>query len=163
MRTISNVAKEKLAKGELSLGVGLSLARTVDIGRMMLASGYDWLFIDLEHGTMPLDIAAQISMAAYDAGITPIVRIPSGEFSAATRLLDSGVLGIVVPHVETAEEARIIVDRLKVPPEGSRSLVSARGQLDYASSGSGSSLRDASASFSRGRLSSPNTRRRLCR
>ena len=71
MITIPNPAKERLEAGEISLGVGLRQARTVDIGKAMKASGYDWLFIDLEHNSMDIDMACQISVAAQDAGITP--------------------------------------------------------------------------------------------
>ena len=117
-----NPARERLSKGELSLGIGLRQARTVDIAAAMATSGYDWLFIDLEHGTMPLDIAVQISVAALAAGISPLVRVPARQYSLATRALDGGALGIVMPHVDTAEEARAIVDRLKYPPAGHRSV-----------------------------------------
>jgi len=120
--TSRNPARERLAKGELSLGMGLRQARTVDIATVMAGCGYDWLFIDLEHGTMPLDTAVQISVAALGAGISPLVRVPSGQYSLATRALDGGALGIVMPHVDTAEEARIVVDRLKYPPLGHRSV-----------------------------------------
>jgi 4-hydroxy-2-oxoheptanedioate aldolase len=120
--TIRNTARERLTKGELCLGMGLRQARTVDIAAAMASSGYDWLFIDLEHGTMPLDTAVQISVAALGAGITPLVRVPSRQYSLATRALDGGALGIVMPHVDTAEEARAVVDHLKYPPLGHRSV-----------------------------------------
>lgn len=120
--TVRNPARERLVKGELSLGMGLRQARTVDIAAAMASCGYDWLFIDLEHGTMPLDLATQISVAALGAGITPLVRVPAGAYALATRSLDGGALGIVMPHVDTAEEAAAVVDHLKYPPLGHRSV-----------------------------------------
>jgi 4-hydroxy-2-oxoheptanedioate aldolase len=117
-----NPARERLVKGELSLGMGLRQARTVDIALAMASAGYDWLFLDLEHGTMPLDIAVQISVASLAAGISSLVRVPFRQFSLATRALDGGALGIVMPHVDTAEEARAVVDHLKYPPIGHRSV-----------------------------------------
>ena len=93
MAAIRNPAREKLEKGELSLGCGVRLTRSVEIGVAMQSAGFDWLFIDCEHGTMSLDAAAQIAVAALDAGIAPIVRVPSGEYSMATRVLDNGALG----------------------------------------------------------------------
>ena len=120
--TVRNPARERLRKGELSLGIGLRQARTVDIAAAMASCGFDWLFIDLEHGTMPLDTAVQISVAALTAGISPVVRVPSRQYSLATRVLDGGALGIVMPHVDTAEEARAIVGHLKYPPLGHRSM-----------------------------------------
>jgi 4-hydroxy-2-oxoheptanedioate aldolase len=120
-----NPARERLANGELALGIGLRQARTVDIAPIMASCGYDWLFIDLEHGTLPLDTAVQIATAALSAGITPLVRVPAEQYALATRALDGGALGIVMPHVDTAEEARAIVDHLKFPPLGHRSVAGA--------------------------------------
>ena len=88
----------------------------------MKSAGFDWLFLDLEHGTMSIDAAAQIATAALDAGIAPLARVPNGEYSIATRLLDNGALGIVMPHVDTAAEAREVVEKLKYPPVGHRSM-----------------------------------------
>ena len=126
-----NPARERLAKGELSLGIGLRQARTVDIATVMATCGYDWLFIDLEHGTMPLDTAVQISVAALSAGISPLVRVPSRQYSLATRALDGGALGIVMPHVDTAEEAKAVVAHLKYPPQGHRSVAGCMPALGF--------------------------------
>ena len=119
---IRNVAREKLEAGQLSLGVGVRLTRSVEIAKAMAVAGFDWLFLDMEHGVMSLDACAQIAIAALDAGIAPIARVPNGEYAIATRALDNGVLGIVMPHVDSAAEAREIVDRLKYPPAGHRSM-----------------------------------------
>ena len=78
---------------------------------VMKAAGFDWLFIDLEHGSMSIETACEIAIAAQDSGIAPIVRVPYGELTMATRVLDGGALGIVVPHVDTAEEAKEIADK----------------------------------------------------
>jgi 2-keto-3-deoxy-L-rhamnonate aldolase RhmA len=122
MVTIPNVARERLERGELSLGCGVRLTRSVEIAVAMKAAGFDWLFLDLEHGTMSIDAAAQIATAALDAGIAPLARVPNGEYAIATRLLDNGALGIVMPHVDTAEAARRVVEQLKYPPTGHRSM-----------------------------------------
>src|SRR5690606_24350171 len=106
--TIRNNALEILRNGGTAFGAGVRMARTIDIGKIMKTAGFDWLFIDLEHSSLSLDTAAQIAAAALDADIAPIVRVPKGEFSLATRMLDSGALGIVIPHVESADEARQI-------------------------------------------------------
>jgi 2-keto-3-deoxy-L-rhamnonate aldolase RhmA len=88
----------------------------------MAVAGFDWLFLDMEHGVMSLEACHQISVAALDAGIAPIARVPNGEYAIATRALDNGALGIVVPHVDTAAEAREVVQKLKYPPIGHRSV-----------------------------------------
>ena len=135
--TLRNPARERLQAGELALGVGIRQSRTVDIAAIMKACGYDWLFLDLEHNSMDLDTAVQISVAALGAGIAPIVRVPAGQFWLATRVLDGGALGIVMPHVDTAEEAREIADRLRYPPQGHRSLAGGLPHLGYAPIGIG--------------------------
>jgi 2-keto-3-deoxy-L-rhamnonate aldolase RhmA len=119
---VRNPARDKLEQGQLSLGVGIRMTRSVEIAKAMTVSGFDWLFLDMEHGVMSLEACAQISAAALDAGIAPIARVPNGEYSIATRALDNGALGIVMPHVDTAAEAREVVNRLKYPPVGHRSM-----------------------------------------
>ena len=127
-----NAAKARLKKNQLAVGIGVRLVRNVDIIKVMKAAGFDWLFLDLEHGSMSIETACEISTAAQDSGIAPIVRVPYGELAMATRVLDGGALGIVIPHVDTAEEAREIADRLRYPPLGHRSVGGGQAQFDYA-------------------------------
>jgi len=61
------------------------------------------------------------------------VRVPNGEYSMATRALDNGALGIVIPHVDSAEEAREVVSKLRYPPDGHRSVAGGVPQFDYRS------------------------------
>jgi 4-hydroxy-2-oxoheptanedioate aldolase len=127
-----NAAKARLKKNQLAVGIGIRLVRNVDIIKVMKAAGFDWLFLDLEHGSMSIETACEISVAAQDSGIAPIVRVPYGELAMATRVLDGGALGIVIPHVDTAEEAKEIADRLRYPPNGHRSVGGGQAQFDYA-------------------------------
>src|SRR6478609_3795594 len=126
-----NAAKARLRKGELALGVGIRLVRNVDIIKIMKAAGFDWLFLDLEHGSLSIETACEISVAAQDSGVAPIVRVPYGQLTMATRVLDGGALGIVIPHVDTPEEAKEIADRLRYPPRGHRSVGGGQAQFDY--------------------------------
>src|SRR5579872_6611235 len=127
----NNPARDRLEKGEVAIGVGLRQARTVDVAAAMKTCGFDWLFLDLEHNSMALDAAVQIAMAANGAGIAPLVRIPAGRYDLATRALDGGAWGIVVPHVDTPEEAREAVSRLKYPPIGHRSIAGPMPQFGF--------------------------------
>jgi 2-keto-3-deoxy-L-rhamnonate aldolase RhmA len=131
MVEVRNVAKDRLRAGELALGVGLRQARTVDVAKAMRTAGFDWLFIDMEHNSMSIDTAVQISVAAQDAGITPVVRVPGFEHFHATRVLDGGAQGVVIPHVDTAEVAARMVDHTKYPPVGHRSVTGALPQLAF--------------------------------
>src|SRR5260221_5142025 len=131
MNAVRNPARERLEGGELAVGLGIRLGRSGDIAKILKTSGYDWVFLDLEHSPMSLDTASQISVAALDTGISPIVRVPAMQMAMATRALDGGALGIIMPHVDTAAEARAIVDHLKYPPVGHRSVSGAQPQFDY--------------------------------
>ena len=131
MSKVHNLALEKLKAGQLAIGIGLRQARSVDIGKIMKTCGFDWLFIDMEHNAMSVDDAAQISVAAQDAGITPVVRVPGFEHHHASRVLDGGALGIVVPHVDTPEQAAQVVSHCRYPPLGHRSVTGALPQLDF--------------------------------
>jgi 4-hydroxy-2-oxoheptanedioate aldolase len=132
---VNNAARERLDAGELALGIILRQARTVDIAPIMQSCGYDWLFLDLEHNSMDLDTAVQIAVAALGAGIAPVARVPAGQLWLATRFLDGGGLGIVVPHVDTAEEANAIARALRYPPHGHRSVAGGLPHFGYAKVG----------------------------
>jgi 2-keto-3-deoxy-L-rhamnonate aldolase RhmA len=133
MPSITNVAKARLEAGEVAIGAGIRLARTVDIGKAMKTCGFDWLFIDMEHATLSVDSAAQISVAAQDAGITPVVRVPGYEHFHATRVLDGGAQGIVVPHVDSPEMAARMVSQCRYPPLGHRSVMGGLAQVNFES------------------------------
>ena len=81
----------------------------------------DWLFIDMEHGAISMHEASQICLAALPTGVTPIVRICADALDEGTRCLDNGALGVVVPHVDTAERAQEIAQAFRYPPLGTRS------------------------------------------
>ncbi|MCC7276108.1 MAG: aldolase [Alphaproteobacteria bacterium] len=148
MVEIVNSARQRLEAGQVAAGIGLRQARTVDIASAMKTAGFDWLFIDLEHNAMTLDTAVQIAVAGIGAGIAPIVRVPYGQFDMATRALDGGAMGIVIPHVDTVEEARTVADRLRYPPEGHRSVAGGMPQLGFAPV----SNAEASAAFNKAML-----------
>jgi 4-hydroxy-2-oxoheptanedioate aldolase len=131
MLELQNIARQRLERGEVSLGFGIRVARSVEIARAMRAAGFDWLFLDFEHGAMSIETAAALSIAGLDAGIAPLVRVPNGDTALATRLLDNGALGVVMPHIDTAEEARETVAALSYPPRGQRGLFSSLPQFSF--------------------------------
>lgn len=121
MPIVKNLAKQRLAEGGLSLGFGVHHLRGSALGALGAATGFDWLFIDMEHGAMSVDAAAQISMAALSQGCTPIVRCCKDALFEGTRCLDNGAMGVVVPHVDTVAEAKQVVEAFRFPPLGMRS------------------------------------------
>lgn len=132
MPIVENGVKRKLEAGGLAIGLGVVHLRTVNVAGIAEQCGYDWLFIDMEHNTMSIDTAVQICVAALPTTVTPIVRVPSHDPYHAARALDGGAMGIVVPHVNTADQARRVVDACKFPPLGHRSLTAPAPQLGFA-------------------------------
>jgi 2-keto-3-deoxy-L-rhamnonate aldolase RhmA len=116
-----NTTKHRLAAGQFALGFGVHHLRSVATPVLAAATGHDWIFIDTEHGAFNIQETTQLCIAALPTGVTPIVRVCAGAIDEATRALDNGALGIVVPHVDTAAEAKRIADAFHYPPMGHRS------------------------------------------
>ena len=121
MALVENKTKLKLKNNELALGFGVHHLRTSATAMLAAAADHDWLFIDMEHGALSVHEAAQLCIAALPTGVTPIVRICAGALDEGTRCLDNGALGVIVPHVDTAERAKEIAHAFRYPPLGHRS------------------------------------------
>lgn len=119
---IENPVRRRLANGDISLGMSLRHARTPAIADVAAQAGFDFLFVDLEHGSISAESAAEVSFAALRAGIASFVRIPEGEHWLGTQVLNGGATGLIAPHVETASAAEEVVARHKFPPIGERSF-----------------------------------------
>src|SRR5918992_1251564 len=133
MATVPNHALRQLRAGKLAIGLGVNQARTVGIATVAKTAGFDWLFIDGEHGSLDGDTIAQIATAALGAGVTPIVRVAGFEHWHASRMLDNGAQGVVFPHVDNSQEASRVANACRYPPVGKRSMGGALAQLGYAS------------------------------
>jgi len=121
MPLVENKTKIKLENNELALGFGVQHLRTGAVAMLAAAADHDWLFIDMEHGSISVHDAAQLCVAALPTGITPIVRICADALDEGTRCLDNGALGVIVPHVDTVERAKQIAKAFRYPPIGHRS------------------------------------------
>ncbi|OGA54852.1 MAG: hypothetical protein A3F74_12635 [Betaproteobacteria bacterium RIFCSPLOWO2_12_FULL_62_58] len=126
-----NPLAERLRSGGLGLALMIRHARTVDIALAAQTCGFDALYFDLQHTSTPEEVVAQISVAALNAGVTPLVRVPDRGYDVALRMLDSGALGIVMPDVSTAEDARRAVAHCKFAPVGNRGAYGSWPQLGY--------------------------------
>ena len=131
MGLIPNVTKERLEAGEVTIGFSVMHSRTVNIAKIAKSCGYDWLWVDAEHGFMSTQTATDMCVAALDCGITPIVRVPGPEDFHVGKMLDGGAQGIIFPHINNAEEAQHAVRSTKYPPKGHRSHTGAKPQLGF--------------------------------
>jgi len=131
MTVLAIEALRRIRSGQLTLGFGVHHLRGAAVPMLAKAAGYDWLFIDSEHGSISTQEISQICLAALPAGIAPIVRVCGGAVDEGTRALDNGALGIVVPHVDTADEARQLVSAFRFHPMGRRSTGGAPAQFAF--------------------------------
>lgn len=118
--------RDRLSAGELLIGTLLSLP-SPEIAEILAACGFDWLFVDLEHTTLDIQ-SAQAILQAVDHRLDCILRVPLNDEIWLKKALDIGAAGVLVPQVNTAEEARRAVRFCKYPPQGSRSVGLARAQ-----------------------------------
>lgn len=126
---LRNHVKEKLARGEVVASMTVRLVRGIEIARIAKTAGFDSLYVDLEHSSFSLETTSQICMAALEAGVTPLVRVPG--VAEVQRILDAGALGIIAPHVQSAAEAEAYVRAAKYPPRGERSNAGPLPHLQY--------------------------------
>jgi 4-hydroxy-2-oxoheptanedioate aldolase len=120
MRT--NHVKEKLKRGEPALGAWLNLP-SISAARVMARLGFDWLLVDMEHSAHNPVLMADMVATIADAGTcAPIVRVPVNSVEWFKWVLDAGAWGVIVPMVNSREDAQRAVDCAKYPPVGNRSI-----------------------------------------
>lgn len=129
-----NRMKEKLRAGEPVFGVSVMIP-SPQIVEMVAAAGFDWVLLDCEHGTLTLESVELMAMAAEASGITAIARPVTRSPEHILQVLDRGVMGVQVPHVNTAEEARQVVAAVKYHPLGQRGLAAGTRAAVYDSHG----------------------------
>jgi len=112
-------------------GVSCRLTRTTDIAAMLRDCGYDWMFLDLEHGPLSMDQITQTCLAGVEAGVTPLVRMADAAPGPIHRVLSNGAMGVIVPHVDDPETAASVARQCRFPPLGDRSVPGIVPQLGY--------------------------------
>jgi 4-hydroxy-2-oxoheptanedioate aldolase len=116
-----NRMKEKIARGEAALGCSVMFP-SPQIVEMLGLAGFDWVLIDCEHGSIgPADVEL-MAMACDAVGITPVARPRTNAASDIQSVMDRGVMGVQVPHINTAEEARRALAAVKFGPGAARGL-----------------------------------------
>lgn len=116
-----NPVKAALKAGQPQVGTWMSLGNMYAV-RVMARIGFPWLTIDMEHSPIGIEQAAYLFGAIAEAGCVPLARVPRGTHENIKRVLDAGAWGIVVPMVNTVEEAKLAIAAAKYPPVGNRSI-----------------------------------------
>lgn len=124
--------RDALSGDRLVLCLALLNARTPDVPAIAAVCGYDAVYVDLEHTSCSLETAQMLCVAALGAGIPALVRVPSHDPSVIARVLDAGAVGVIVPHVNSSQEAQAIVDAARFPPVGHRSIAGPNAVSGYA-------------------------------
>ena len=116
-----NAVKAKWGRGEVTFGGWLSIPSSFS-AEVMAYRGFDWLCLDLQHGVIDYQVAVTMLQAISATDTVPIVRVPDASFGFINKMLDAGAMGIIVPLINTAEEARAVVAACRYFPDGSRSI-----------------------------------------
>src|SRR6187401_3615837 len=116
-----NPVKKTLKEGKPSVGTWLSLG-SITAARFMARSGLAWLTVDLEHSLVDWETATHMFASIAEGGCTALARVPANRHDHIKRVLDNGAHGVVVPMVNTREEAEAAVSAMFYPPRGTRSV-----------------------------------------
>ena len=117
---MDGIFKNKLNRGDLLIGTVLTLP-SPEICEILCWSGFDWIFVDLEHSAMSVK-EAQVILQAAAPRIPCAIRVPSIDENWIKKVLDIGPDGIIIPQVRTAADVEQVVQLCKYPPEGLRSV-----------------------------------------
>lgn len=126
----ANHVRQRLAAGEPSVGTWLSLP-SPEAAEYISKIGFDWLVADSEHNPQDVRTLASMFAAMSASNTAPMVRIPWNTPEHFKRMLDAGAWGIVVPMVNTREEAERAVDACRYAPLGSRSVGGGRHAMSF--------------------------------
>jgi 2-dehydro-3-deoxyglucarate aldolase/4-hydroxy-2-oxoheptanedioate aldolase len=117
-----NTVKRTLAAGGTVLGLMCAEFSTPGISRLADAAGADFVLYDMEHTGWSIETVKELLAASRGSACTPLVRISTLQRHMVSRPLDLGAAGVMVPMVESAEDARRIVELARFPPQGSRGV-----------------------------------------
>ncbi len=127
---LENRIKQKMADGQAVYGIYLQWA-CPDLVEFFGHLGFEWVFIDAEHGIIGRESCADLVRACHVTGMTPVVRVPENNVGTILGYLETGALGIIVPHINTAADARAAVDAVKYAPIGRRGAGSTTRAANY--------------------------------
>lgn len=119
--------KQKFKDNEVSIGSWMSMGH-VSIAEIIAEAGFDWVVVETEHTAIDVSEVLRLLIAIEGRGVVPLVRLAWNDPIQAKAVMDSGAAGVIVPMVNTKEEAELAVKSVKYPPEGFRGVGLARAQ-----------------------------------
>ncbi len=115
-----NHVKRALQDGRVQIGTWVTALRSSHLPQILRSAGFDFIYIDMEHSGFSIETVGDLCAGAVAHGLVPIVRPPAKEPHLLTRPLEVGAMGLLLPHVDTAQEARAAVRAVKFPPMGEK-------------------------------------------
>ena len=123
--------KQRLRAGETCKGTFLLFSAGGDFAQFLGGLGFDFVIFDLEHSMFDLAKTRETILAARAAGVSTIVRIPEMAYHFAARSLDAGATGLMLPRMETRDQAEKLVQASRYPPQGERGISTFAGHNDF--------------------------------
>jgi 2-dehydro-3-deoxyglucarate aldolase len=127
MKYLKNIVRHKLRNNEPTLGSWLNIP-SLEVTEIMARSGFEFLVIDAEHGSMNLEAAQKMTMVIEGHNCIPFVRVEKNDASLIKRTLEIGCYGVIIPMVNTKAEAKRAVESVYYPPLGLRGTGLSRAQ-----------------------------------
>ena len=125
--TITEIRK-KLKSGKVSIGSWIQIPHG-SVAEIMGHAGYDWVAVDLEHGSISTNHLPDLFRAIEAGGTIPLVRLSQAHPKDCKRSLDAGAGGVILPMVESAEQLRATIEHCAWPPAGQRGVGFSRANL----------------------------------
>lgn len=124
---MKNPLKTKLQNNQLTIGSWITFGST-NIAEIMAQAGFEWLTVDMEHSVITIDVAQKLIQVIDGCGVVPLVRVGENNPNLIKRVMDAGAYGVIVPMVNTRDQAEAAVNAVKYPPIGTRGVGLARAQ-----------------------------------
>ncbi|MER3388451.1 MAG: aldolase/citrate lyase family protein [Microcella sp.] len=140
-----NPVKKSMLAGEMTIGTMLIEFNTSGIAQLAANAGAEWVLYDMEHSGWSVSDIRQSMSHARASGVVPLIRPPATQYHLLSGPLDVGAMGVMVPMVESAEQARAIVESCKYPPLGKRGAVFGVAHDDYSAADIGATIRSVNS------------------
>ncbi len=127
----NNRVRALLSEGKTVYGTMIQELTSTVVPIILAHAGYDFAFIDMEHGPFSLESATEVIRALRLTGLTALVRVPDAQYHLIARVLDAGAEGVMVPRVETRAQVEHIISCAKYPPQGKRGAAITKGHNDF--------------------------------